>query len=144
MLCKYCGNPVSAGDRVCHMCGRSLVAPVEIRTAKEPQNKIMKRLPFAVFTFLLCVSIIFCMVIDQRALLYPQKYADPISQCFLQITSILPAAMTFLYCILCVRRRLRDIGKSPYYSLLVMLPVFGVFYIIYLCFKKSVPLQVCR
>ena len=143
MLCKYCGNPVSASARVCPMCGRTLVEPVEIKTAAAPQ-KTMKRLPFAVFTFLLVASIIFCMVVDQAALLYPEKYADPISKGVLEISTILPAALTFLYCLICVRRRLRDIGKSPAYSLLVMLPLVGVFYVIYLCFKKSVSLQVCH
>ncbi len=143
MLCKYCGNPISASTKVCPMCGRSLAASAEkSRTAAESRKKVMKRLPFAVFTFLLFVCIISCMVVEQSAILFPHKYADSLSQVILEITYILPSAMSLLYCIVCVRRRLRDIGKSPFYSLLVMLPLFGIGYVIYLCFKKSVAVQV--
>lgn len=66
MLCKYCGNPISASTKVCPMCGIALAAPAEEgRTAAESRNKVMKRLPFAVSTFLLFVCIIFSISCHQ-------------------------------------------------------------------------------
>ncbi|WP_164954451.1 hypothetical protein [Succinivibrio dextrinosolvens] len=48
------------------MCGIALAAPAEEgRTAAESRNKVMKRLPFAVFTFLLFVCIIFSISCHQ-------------------------------------------------------------------------------
>ncbi len=141
MLCKYCGNPVSARARICPMCGRTLIEPEEIKTAAAPQKKRMKRLPFAFFTVLLFALVIFCMVIEQASVLYPESFANVFAKALLELSRMLPAVMTLLYCFFCVRRRLVDIGKSPSKSLLVMLPVFGQLYLVYLCFKKSVPLS---
>ena len=145
MICKYCGNPVSAKAEFCSMCGRPLIDIVEKHDYLEKkQKKVMKRAPFALFTVFLVVSILSCMVVEQSAVLYPEKYTDGVSQCFLKLSSMLPAVLTLLYCFFCVRRRIRDIGKNPSYSLLVMMPIVGQIYLIYLCFKRSVPASCYR
>lgn len=41
----------------------------------------------------------------------------------------------FIY--FCAAKRLKNSGKNPYLSLLILVPIFGFFYAIYLCFPKT-------
>lgn len=37
----------------------------------------------------------------------------------------------------CVAKRLKDMGKNPYYAWLIAIPLFGFIFCVYLCTKKS-------
>lgn len=52
---------------------------------------------------------------------------------------ILAVRLTIIGCFIyfCAAKRLKDCAKSPFLSLLILIPVLGFFFAVYLCFPRT-------
>ncbi|WP_295365613.1 DUF805 domain-containing protein [uncultured Succinivibrio sp.] len=111
----------------------------QIITAAQPlqkQKKTMNRTTYSMFTVLFLVTFIVLRIICKAADQVAASAYEPGGVFICQMLHFLPPITVFLFTYFCMPRRLRDCGKNPYYAWFILIPLFGLAYVIYLCFAS--------
>ncbi|MBE6422657.1 MAG: DUF805 domain-containing protein [Succinivibrio dextrinosolvens] len=108
----------------------------QIITAKPVKKKTMSRTTYSVFTVLFIVTFILLGAVVKAGDEIAAAASEPGIQTVCKMLHFLPLITVILYSYFCMARRLRDCGKSSYYALFILIPFFGIVYVIYLCFPE--------
>ena len=111
----------------------------QIITAQAVQKKSMSRTAYSIFTVLFIITFFFlnviCRAADQVA---AETYEEGVVF-ICSLTHFLPLITVILFAYFCMARRLRDCGKNTYYAWFILIPIFGMGYVFYLCFPQKQP-----
>lgn len=142
MFCKKCGKELSEESQFCPNCGTSVnevlcsnscISEILANT----KNKVMKRKPYSIITIIVFIYYIIMDSASDTILLELDMASDPSFIFILGVIAISPFIITILYAYFCMARRLRDCGKNTYFAWFIIVPLFGLCYMFYLCFPKS-------
>lgn len=108
----------------------------QIVTTQPVQKKTMSRRAYSIFTVLFIVTFFFITVIVKAGDKVAASSYEPEVQTICTMLHLLPIITVFLFSFFCMARRLRDCGKNTYCAWFILIPIFGLGYVIYLCFPK--------
>ncbi|SKA66213.1 Protein of unknown function [Succinivibrio dextrinosolvens DSM 3072] len=101
-------------------------------------NKVMKRGKYSVFAVLFFIWSFFYQFASNSAVsLLESPYASDSSYLIASFVFLIGVLVTFLFAYFCMARRLRDCGKNTYLAWLIVIPLVGFVFMIYLCFATN-------
>ena len=109
----------------------------QIFTAKAEKKKTMGRTAYTIFTVLFIVTFFFLMAIVKAGDEIAAETYEAGVHTVCSMLHFLPLITVILFSYFCMARRLRDCGKNSYYAWFIMIPIFGMGYVFYLCFPES-------
>lgn len=107
-----------------------------ITIQKTQTKKTMKRTTYSLFMVLFLVSFVILRVISKAAEQVAATASEPGVIFICSALHFLPPITVILFSYFCMARRLRDCGKNTYYAWFILIPLFGLAYVIYLCFAQ--------
>ena len=106
-------------------------------TQHTPAKKTMNRATYSIFMGLFLVTFVVLRVISKAAGEIAATAYEPGVVLICNMLHFLPPVTVILFAYFCMARRLRDCGKNPYYAWFILIPLFGLAYVIYLCFAQK-------
>ena len=79
------------------------------------------------------VFILVLMVLN----IFAKAVVNSVDSSVISAVNALRILVVALFGYFCVASRLKNIGKNPYLAWLIAIPIFGFFFCVYLCLKKS-------
>ncbi|MEI6266881.1 MAG: DUF805 domain-containing protein [bacterium] len=122
MFCSKCGNELDASNKYCVNCGFRIKGKEEIpKNTSVTFSKRMNRKRYIISGLVFGLSS-FVLVSFQNYIIGRFSGIDPIPNTIINVILIYLAACIFYNFV----RRLHDINKSGWYSLLVLVPIVGL------------------